>query len=259
MAFVVESVTRVSAGGKAKWEIKSDKLVHVGTKTFVKLACWDGSLCRLVLEDCPAACDGANKSFSLSSSNGLHQLMKLRNEAQTLELQKACEPRSSLCIGVRTPPSKRPRISRMAIKQMRSNPGTVCITVPAFAEHSDLEMDVLRPVHPRDELGVLLDKSVLERIIRFIQHEGFSVENSSRHDRSLPKGVWNKRVGDTHQYIVPVVSNGKRKLKRATCIEDAIQIQNSELDELDPAPITDAERDDVAPPPIDPTACLDID
>ena len=171
MALVIEQVTRVSFPGvKAKWEIKSDKLVEADGITFVKLACWQGSLIRLVIQGCAHAPNPLPKGFSLSASNGLRALSASRNEAQMAELQAAPEETHSL---FDTPQqAKRKRVSRAEAKDMRGKPETVEITIPSFAGFSEMKINVLRPVHPRDACAPTTVRSQWASRIKCIAQRG---------------------------------------------------------------------------------------
>jgi len=220
MALIEEVVTRLYFNNekKAKWEIKRELITELDGTKFVKLQPHDYGLMRIITQGSETAPKPLPKDFSLTSSIGLRTLIKLRNDAQTRELQADEAPRNPLFRSTTPQIAKRPRLSRSNLKAMRSKPEPLTITIPASGDSGVMDVQVLRPVHPRDDLWVEYDLHILSRILEYLRDEPFDTDQKSKHDKTLPKGVWHHGEG----FLVAYQWDGKPRSKKCTSVEAAV-------------------------------------
>ena len=90
MALVIETMTRVywENNPKLKWDIAPHDKVRVGDVTYVKLYRKSNSqLSKLVFHECPFLPHPLPDGYSLTTSTGYAELMKIRSEQQAHELR----------------------------------------------------------------------------------------------------------------------------------------------------------------------------
>ena len=202
MPLLMTTVRRISfdSAPKKYWELKPDDVVladHGGkTVEFVKLhRSTSVGLPRLVYDGC------ADAARTLTTSKGYAALLDLRNETQSqLEHDEMLQ---------KLPPMvrehaqvKRHRVSRGD----RAAAGSTTMTVKVNEGHgAPFDVTMLRHKHPCDDVAVLLDMDMLEKVVTYLAHSGCSAQPEKER---LPTGV--RRVGKKFGYVV---ERGKRGVK----------------------------------------------
>ena len=177
--------------------IKNDDVLTVSGVTYVRLAANNWSLKELICENNPLAPDPMPKGFSLSCSQGMLELVKLRNEAQARSLEAEA---GRCCLWERnedTPTPKKlknvfPRACRDDIERKRAETTSIGVEVSLDQETRMVEM--LRPVLPRDNLFVLYHEDTLGFVIRYMRAKGFS-EKLQRFSEEGLRGVRRRTDG----------------------------------------------------------------
>ena len=214
MACVVEQFYRISIK-KASWQVRAHELIEGDNgASFVKVNSAYGFQ-RLVLDGCQHVAVPTPKGFSMAQSSGLRTLMQLRNDAQSASLSSrgagmfVSEGRSA-------PKAKARKVTRSlaAIKQQRKKNESIVIAIPDYGDIAEHMLEVLRPLHPNDGLGILLKSEDLEAVVMYVRWAGFTESNKRKfRDPALPKGVWCLNKGQRQKrFIVPKkMDNGKCK------------------------------------------------
>ena len=209
-------------GHKKKWEVMDSDIVKLPSEDgvgvdFIKLRRGTKSLAfpRIVFEGCAELDAESGARISLTASKGYEQLLVLRNEVQSEELLN--EQRGNIPAMFRQAAEvKRQRVSRDNMNARIANPTTLIMRVEE-GYGAPFELEMLRPVHPRDDLCVKLDLPMLTQIIEYIRNEGFS--NSIDRKGDLPPGV--RRVSGGRYAYVKVW--GQKGIKWAKTLDEAAQ------------------------------------
>ena len=246
MPLSIEKQVIVKMDGKA-WSVKENNLITINESEFIKLPGSEYGLLSLV---CHGIIIGGVKSLSLSQSPGLKKLMMIRNEQQREDLasesgaSQACALFGKAGVGAK-PAAKRHRRSMAEIRELRDAPVLLNVTLPEVLGHPAKIIQMVRPVHPCDDLCVPLDSDIIEHIVLFIREQGLSRDLLSKkrlykaagHD--APAGIWRSKTG----FVVNLKqrqddeANGQ-KFKRVKTLEDAINALAGTSDDQ-PVPIGD--------------------
>lgn len=219
MPVTIEHHIVIAMGGKAGWKVKPHQVVAVGESQFVRLQPTDGTLVRML-------CDGMlgdnklPKNPTLATCPGFRELQKLRNEQQRVELQ-ADVPACGL-FEQGNQEVKKVRRTAAAVKELRENPQMLHVQVVGEGQKT-MVIDMVRPVHPCDDLAVRLDSEMLEFIFDFIRHRGISadlLQATRAYASSGSDGVW--KFGDG--FVVKVKAEDGAKYKRAKTVEQAVEM-----------------------------------
>jgi len=225
MQATIDRQVTITFGGKAKWIVKSAAIVNGDDMEFVKLRTSDFTLIKLLAE---GVVGNLPKNPSLATCPGIRDLIRLRNEQQRSDLATEVPPKKSLFDGQ---PATKKRHTMVQLKRLRDKPEALKITVPGYDGRDAMEISVLRPVHPCDELAVHLSQPELTFVLGFIRHAGIdeSMLQAKRVYASAgsERGVWKLGLG----FVVKTENDG---YKRAKTLEDAVRLKHS-----GPAPLTD--------------------
>ena len=151
---------------RREWKIKSSNIVHVANKRFVKLAPHCHGFVGIV---CEGQC-AVPKNPSLLAAKGFADLVELRNRSQAEMFQASVAPGFYAADELPEPAAKKPRMSRGEVGASRGSPEILTIVV------GGKEVQVLRPVHSRDDLAVVLEATALDAIIHHIRSSGLTTE-----------------------------------------------------------------------------------
>lgn len=234
MPVTIEHITVLNIGGSADWKVKKGQIVEVDGQQFVKLRSSEYSLVRLVTEGMLG--DGKlPKNPSLSACTGMRELVRLRNEKQRHELTSEVQPQSALFKGTVAPPRKTIRQTSAKIKDLRDNPQSLTVDVPGFDGRPTMPIQMIRPVHPCDDIAVPLNEEQLDHVFGFIRHLGIDADTLSAKrvyasSGSECRGIW--KSGDGY-----VVKTEDSRYKRAKTLDDAMKIASGDNQDL--APIED--------------------
>ena len=199
MPVTIETTFQISMDGSSPWKISGDRLKCIHGKHFVKLRAYDYSLISLVMHDSAdfqKESSSVKRKFSLANVPGYKALLNLRNkcvEEQTAESSES-DKAAALLFGAPDPKKKnKPRMNASQLKELRDAMQLFELEVPGIGERPALQITMLRPVHPCDELCVELDADVIEHLIHFIRSQGVTVDALAdrREYRSTDcKGLW---------------------------------------------------------------------
>ena len=177
---------------KHRWKISNaNDVVTVGAKAFVRVTTLSSSLVGLVTEANPDVPSPLPKCWSLTSSKGLCDLIRLRNEAQADSMA------SSGCKLFEAPIKKRRLRSRPSQEVMRTNPDSLMLEVVLDGVYHNVS--VLRPVHPTDNLFVEYEESTLTVVLNYLRSQGFDLP-PRRKSTDLPVGTSKHNKGFICKY-----------------------------------------------------------
>lgn len=247
MAITINKMITVAReGSSATLKFCDNVITKVGDDTYVKLVPQGSSLVRMICDNNVHAPSPMPKNFSLTSAIGYQTIMRLRNEAQIAELSTPSESKLSKLFGdaeLLTPPKpKRLRQKRDEISDARKRPEALIVTL-TMGNGNTTDVSVLRPVHPKDGLCVLLREDHIEAVIDFMRDGGFESSQKYKQDPNQPAGVWRRAKG----FIVPYRDNGITRYRSAADVGDALAkksvmpIQDMPMD----SPIAHGEGSDV--------------
>jgi hypothetical protein len=231
-------------GGKKSWKIiKPQDTVVTDQQVFVRMALKDTSLSQLVFEKL----EGVPREFAnLACSRGLADLIQLRNAAQARLLEPAAAGARLLFDQVGPQPKMR-RQSRHAIKMARCE-ARDSVSIEFNIGDQLCQVEVLKPVHPNDNLFVEYEPTALWQVLTYIRNSGFSDEVRKFSKReSLPKGVFrrgdaflvrSKRADGKHRYTTC------KDLETAMLELEKIQSGTADADDDETPPELRAEIDD---------------
>ena len=209
-SIIVQKTWVITTGdGKKKWHVTESQTLTVGSKTFVKLPRSKSQFAILVFHGCKTLPNPRPKDFSLSASIGYNNLVDRRNTQQAQELQNAYVESSVPDIFkdiVRENELAKERASRAQIKENRQAPETLVLNLEDD-EEAPWALELVKPLNARDELAVELDADVINKLIKYLQHAGFSYElqevNKKRKGMSsdAPQGILNRKSPYTGSHI----------------------------------------------------------
>ena len=216
MAASLSEIKCVNIDGlKATWRVPQKDIVDLDGTIFIRINPQNAGLVALVSEANDAAPDPVPRQFSLTACSSLHALTKIRNDTQAKELNNspaAC----NLFEPVAEAAAKRIKQSRKALPAMRTDLESISIDLEA-GEDEPVHTKVLRPVHPTDGIFVEYEAETLSKTIKYIRRCSFT-EEQTRHDTTLPKGIWRRPGG---VFLVSIVVDGTRKFITTRSLEDA--------------------------------------
>ena len=216
---------------KVKWEIAPKFIVPVnklGKKTdFVKLPRQDinSGLTRLVFHCCPSLPSPLPKGYSLSASIGYKELVDKRNLKQKEEFEDAVKQRiPEMFRGAKLSKSIMDKAEKQHTKKaekdkIKKHPAPISIEIPAHGDCAKKTIEVLRSVHPREDLAVPIGDLCV--VIRYMQWAGFSSDLMSPKQPSAVKGVFKRRRKDGTPYFVTKVA-GHKKYRTFNTFDEAV-------------------------------------
>ena len=238
MTITINRHVSLTYDGKVEWKVKGAYITEIEGVEFVKLPASDPALCKMV---CSGIVDRMPKGCSLSQSSGIKELLRLRNEKQSSDLVPAS---SAANLFAAMPDRKRSRRSVAAIREMRDSLALCDVAVPGFRDSAGRDIKMVRPVHPRDDICVQLDKDVLEFIVGFIRFHGLdeaTVANRRQYATAGSRGIW--RQGDG--LVVRVGDDGGvgHKFRRVKTLDEAEQVVTDRQATSAGMPIADGDAD----------------
>ena len=206
-------------GLKPQWKTscKNGDVVVVGDVTFVRVAASVWSLNQLVAADNDAVPDDDGDGHGLlSRSIGLKELTNMRNQRQAADTKEAAQPKCSLFSKSEPTSKKAHRISRGEIASMRDAPKYITLSVEVDDVTHDV--DVLRAVHPSDNLFVAFNDDMIATVLHVLRSKGFTSTQRDYNKDDRPKGIL-KRKGC---FVVKFEkSDGSSGYKKQRTLEDA--------------------------------------
>ena len=193
---------------KSTWTIPPADVIMVDGTAFVRVA---GYAPMSVLTE---QLDVKLRYLSPEKSKGLSELLKLREEAE----ERAAAEEDSACT-LFGPATKKPKLSKDTVSEMRQNPKTIEIEIEVGGEK--IPIDVLRHVRRNDNVFVAYDATQLSAIIQFIRDHGFQ-DVLTPEKFHLPPGIQKRK----HKFVVVFMKDdGSVGYKSKDTLEDAIAWQ----------------------------------
>ena len=200
---IVERVWSVSFE-KCFWIVK-DAIVSGGAH-YVSLPRRKPSCCTFAR----MCCKDSQENYSLVASIGYKELAQLRNRKQAEYMANGGEPEAKVLPQGQSDlkqlfaaqrdsefatPVKRPSMTRSRMREVRQQKELLEVVIPAFDSYSEMQVSMMRPAHPSEDIVVPLDAKVISRIVEFIRFKGFDMASMRpKRDPRLPKGVWARRA-----------------------------------------------------------------
>ena len=207
------------------WVIKSSDAVKCDDSVYIRMDPRSHTLRGLV-------CETMKSSIlkSLTASIGLESMQRLRNEAQALML---APPK---CVGQMLfddaeHQQKKSRMSRTAMKTARTEASSLDISITVDGEPHMVQ--VLRPVHPRDNVFILYEPDNITAVVKYIRQCGFADNTNLMtvpRDPAVPQGV--HRLMRNKMELFQVVYRKQDGTKGRKCfadIESATNWQTSNI------------------------------
>ncbi len=215
---------------KGEWPTSlDDDKCEVDDVRYIRIASQNRGLRKLIFENNELS-TGKSVDQSITSSKGLAQLIKQRNEKHaelfTAESSGATLDCTLFADESNEPPKKAPKIAHNKAHLMRKSPKAMTLEVDVG--DSVHEVNVLRPVHPRDNLWVPYQADQLAIILQFIRESGFD-EALQMHHHGLPANIYARKQG----YVVKYIRQGAISWKRKATLEDAIAFAAVPADSVD--------------------------
>ena len=195
--------------GGIQWKItKAADSVVVDGELFVRMAATSWTLMHCVyhgLEDRPS-------SPTLGTNHGLARLIEMRNKAQAEYLSNSAAEGQCKLFEQKL---KRARVTHAKQADLRETPQSM--TLDVIINGTVHKVEVLRPVHPKDNLFAACRPEVLAPILHVMRTEGF--DDPIGRARDLPPGIQRRKNKFMVRYRKP---DGKWGWKSRSSIEDAI-------------------------------------
>ena len=210
-------------GAKAVWELKVDDVLTFDGVEYVKLprAGINFGFTRVVLDGCHTAPNPIPKGFSLTQSRGYSYLMNQRNIAQSDSLVAGTVSKIPDMFK-KAAKVKAAKPTKESMAEMKACPGALTINVPSFDHYTEpFVLQVQRPILGRDELAVVLEVGVLQKVIEYIRFEGF--DEALKRSPELPAGVYKRARGSAklpYSYVYKS-TNGVKSRHCAATVADA--------------------------------------
>ena len=156
--------------------------------------------------------------------------MDQRNTKQAEELQDKCvdiAPDIFKDLVKMKQPAKE-RSSRAQIKESKQAPETLVLSIEDD-EEAPWTLELVKPLNSRDELAVKLDKDVINNVIKYLQHAGFSSDlqdvNKKRKGMypDTPHGIWQRKNAKTGNYCY-LAKAQNNKMKSCRTLADAVMV-----------------------------------
>ena len=235
-----------SPGLKHKWKIPAADVKIVDNETFVRLRPFSYTLCGMVFEgnhDAGAPSTSHKERAageSLTCSHGYNQLVKLRNEA--------CVPPVEGSDLFDVPNVKKPKanMSRLELQQKRYDENFEAIQLDLDLGAGALStITVLKHVgSARDALWIKFEKESIGAVIQFIRSKGFSPKKTQFKHQGGP-GIFKRNDYFT---VKRIGSNGKPIYKKCEDLDEAMQVQSTELEAAENDSAEQPTEEDDEPP-----------
>ena len=231
MSLTIERYLAIRMGGRAEWKVRPALLIDVQGESFIKLPASEGGFVKLV---CEGHIEGSlPRNATLSHSQGLRELMDLRNTKQSEEFRLAAGQAQECALFAAAPEraaqpakAKRPKRTLREVREARESPEVFEVEVPGSDGQPPKSVRMIRPVNPRDDLCVPVDAAVVEHIVRFIRSHGIYREilelkrNYKSAGQDTPKGIW--KIDKGFVVKLPGSEDGTAKWKRVSSVDAAI-------------------------------------
>ena len=193
MPVVVEKQYAISIDNSPQWKVPFAAIKAVDGEEFVKVTPYDQSFVKLLCFGCLELPKNAYK-LSAAGLPGFKDIICLRNAVAFADVQDSGAP-EELLFGRQVASDKKaktPRVNAAKLKDMPSAPNVFEFEVPGVGSAPPLNVSMLRPVHPCDDLAVKLDEDTLEHVVAFIRDRGieFDTLNTRRQYGQEEPGTW---------------------------------------------------------------------
>ena len=202
MPIVSRNVTHISFDGSPEWRVTDKMLKDVNGVPFVKLSPIDQTLCRAVAH---GHCRIKSKlNLSLTQIPGFIKLRDLRNCLQAEDMLESCQHPAEGAVALfgdstRRTVKKRKKVS--AHEPRNDNAESIALRIEACddTEWSEaVTIEVIRPVHPCDDIYVKMDVDMIHIILKFIRHWGMEEDDFTKrraYGSTDHKGIYKNKDG----------------------------------------------------------------
>ena len=167
-----------------RWTVENECVMHVDGVPYVKLRRKTRGFASVVFNGCSDLPSPLPPCYSLTASVGYQDLVRRRQAQQNQEyVDKELETVPALFKNrgqQARAPNKRARQTRDSLKKAREHPATMTLDL------GNQTVDVLRAVHPRDDLCVRFDEQTLETVITFLQQSAWSTDAMKKKRQDVP-------------------------------------------------------------------------
>ena len=208
-ASLVEVRTITLEGLKPTWRTtKPEEVVVIDGEAYVRVAPSNFGLSSLIAADNDDVPDTMPKGISpLSISKGLSSLTHMRNQKQAEALSES----GTQCSLFEGGPRKKTKIPRHQLEAMRRAPQS--LTLNLEIDGTDHEVEVLRPVHPTDNIFVAYKADMIAALLHYIRRGGFSEPVHRSRPAEIPKGIHSTKGGFVVKYKKDDGTNGFKRCK----------------------------------------------
>ena len=175
----------------------------------MRLRSWDRTLFTMIAQVADVQVPAKSRP-SLANCPGYIALKGVRNAAVTTELCLEGDQQAAQALfGASSPASKSVKVQRKSAAEMadlRMHPQMVEATVQV-ADAPPFPVLFLKPGHVYEDVGVLLDSTVLDHVFRFIVEQGVSAEDlfaKRQYGTDHGPGVWSNGSAGLVRKIAPI-------------------------------------------------------
>ena len=217
-ATLVETRTVTLEGLQPQWRImKGEDVVDVKGEAYIRVAACNFGLSSIIAadnDDCPTPLP----KYLLIASKRLSELMTMRNRKQAESLSDGSEG-----CGLFDQAKKKPRVtnSRRQQEAMRQSPDT--LTLELDIDGVVHEVEVLRPVHPTDNLFISYKAGMIAAMLHYLRTSGFNDVTPKSSVGNLPKGIHRHKHGYVVKFMKPSGAAGYKLCKES--VDEAIAFQ----------------------------------
>ena len=217
-------------GLKPQWKIsKPCDVTKVDGEVYIRVCPQNFALNHLVGEDnddVPSTFRSDHRGL-LGCSIGLASLVEMRNRRQAEELSGSAGRSCSL---FEAAPPKKPRVVHKRHEQEALRRAPESITLRLDIDGCVHDVDVLRPVHPKDNLFVQAQPDMLSAVLHKIRTGGFSDPSHNTRTSEFPKGIHARKDSFIVKYTK---SNGNTGYKSVKTVADALAFQARSLEPVE--------------------------
>ena len=160
MSVKIETTHKMTVDGQLPWVVPDKLLRKIGGVTYFKFSACNPSIVRLVYE-------AKQQRLSMSSSGALLALKQLRNKIQhDVFLAESGSAAEASFFG-EAAAAKPKKMSKANRGQLKANPEVM--DVPVTVGGVATSINILRPLHPLDDISVEFTEEALGVIIRYVR------------------------------------------------------------------------------------------
>ena len=171
MPVTIEQSVVIAIDGDASWKVPLENIKTHHEKRFVRLRSRECALIRMVC--CNFIALPKRARFSLLHTAGWTKLMTLRNADAFTKTQPTVEESFFGIVQADASTDKRKRqpsrFKAEQLQELRRTPDLMHVFIPGPGPRGGLEVAMLKPAHPTDDVWIELDEDTIMHVIEFLR------------------------------------------------------------------------------------------